>query len=85
MKNTVTGDEAWIYGCDVETKARFSQCSWKSDIFKQQKNRRTHQTLVYSSRHSTKTKRERNMRLVSGDPWTSPLGYTNSSGVGAQY
>jgi hypothetical protein len=27
MKNTVTGDEAWIYGCDVETKARFSQCS----------------------------------------------------------
>jgi hypothetical protein len=26
IKNIVTGDETWVYGYDVETKARSSQC-----------------------------------------------------------
>jgi hypothetical protein len=26
LKNIITGDETWVYGCDVETKAQSSQC-----------------------------------------------------------
>jgi len=50
-----------------------TRCSWISDILKQQKNRHTHQTLVYSSKHNTKPKQDRMMLLVSNDSWRSPL------------
>ena len=25
LKNIITGDESWVYGCDIETKAQSSQ------------------------------------------------------------
>jgi hypothetical protein len=28
LKNVITGDKTWVYGCDVETKQQFSH--WKS-------------------------------------------------------
>jgi hypothetical protein len=31
LKNIVTGDETWVYGYDVETKAQYSQ--WVSKTF----------------------------------------------------
>jgi hypothetical protein len=55
-------------------KQNLTSCSWKPDIFKQQKIRRTHQTLVYSITHSTKAKQDRTILMVSRDWRRLPLG-----------
>jgi hypothetical protein len=51
-----------------------TRCSWKLDIFKQQKISCTYRTHVYSSRHSTKTKQDTTIRMVSRNWRRSPLG-----------
>jgi hypothetical protein len=32
LKNVITGDETWVYGCDIETKAQLLQWVGKSSL-----------------------------------------------------
>ena len=31
LKNVVTGDESWVYGYDIETKAQSAQWKWPEE------------------------------------------------------